>query len=43
MSEPYDLSQQFLTANGLQFHYALDGKETNPTLALVNMASHNLT
>ena len=43
MSEPYDLSQQFLTANGLQFHYALDGNETNPTLALVNMASHNLT
>jgi 3-oxoadipate enol-lactonase len=43
MSEPYDLSQQFLTANGLQFHYALDGKATNPTLALVNMASHNLT
>lgn len=43
MSEPYDLSQQFVTANGLQFHYALDGEATNPTLALVNMASHNLT
>lgn len=43
MSEPYDRSQQFLTANGLQFHYALDGEKTNPALALVNLASHNLT
>ena len=43
MSEPYDLSQNFITANGIKFHYALDGKEGKPVLALVNMASANLT
>lgn len=43
MTEPYDLSQQFVTANGIDFHYALDGEEARPVLALVNMASANLT
>ena len=43
MSEPYDLSQQFITANGIEFHYALDGDPDKPVLALVNMASNNLT
>lgn len=41
--EPYELSQQFIVANGLSFHYALDGDEAAPVLALINMASHNLT
>lgn len=43
MSEPWDLSQDFIEAGGLRFHYALDGDETRPVLALVNMASANLT
>lgn len=43
MSEPWDESQDFVEANGIRFHYALDGDPTNPVLALVNMASANLT
>ncbi|MCB1685928.1 MAG: alpha/beta hydrolase [Pseudomonadales bacterium] len=43
MSEPYDLSNRFVTANALQFHIAVDGDPAAPTLVLVNMASHNLT
>jgi 3-oxoadipate enol-lactonase len=43
MSEPYEQSQQFVTANGIRFHYALDGDDAHPVLALVNMASVNLT
>lgn len=41
--EPYDQSDRFVTANGLRFHVALDGDPDKPVLALVNMASHNLT
>jgi len=41
--EPYDLSQKFITANGIRFHYALDGEADKPVLALINPASHNLT
>ncbi len=43
MVEPYELSNRFVTANGLRFHVALDGDADRPVLALVNMASHNLT
>lgn len=43
MSEPWDESQSFVEANGIRFHYALDGDPANPVLALVNMASANLT
>lgn len=43
MSEPYDESNDFVSANGIDFHYALDGDPSLPTLALVNMASANLT
>jgi 3-oxoadipate enol-lactonase len=43
MSEPYDESNQFVTANGIQFHYSLDGDASRPMLALINMASANLT
>lgn len=43
MSEPWDESQDFVEANEIRFHYALDGDPTNPVLALVNMASANLT
>ncbi|MEQ8860980.1 MAG: alpha/beta hydrolase [Pseudomonadales bacterium] len=43
MTEPYDQSNRFIDANGLAFHYALDGDVDKPVLALVNMASHNLT
>jgi 3-oxoadipate enol-lactonase len=43
MSEPYELSQNFITANGIKFHYALDGEAGRPVLALINMASANLT
>lgn len=43
MSEPYDLSDRFVTANGVPFHIAVDGDPSAPTLALINMASHNLT
>jgi 3-oxoadipate enol-lactonase len=43
MSEPYDDSNSFIEANGIRFHYALNGDPSNPVLALVNMASANLT
>ena len=43
MTDAYELSNQFVTANGIRFHYALDGDRDRPMLALVNMASHNLT
>ena len=43
MSEPYDESRKFVEANGIRFHYALDGDSSRPLLALVNMASANLT
>jgi 3-oxoadipate enol-lactonase len=41
--EPYELANDFVTVDGIDFHYALDGDPANPTLALVNPASHNLT
>lgn len=43
MTEAYESSQQMLSANGIEFHYALTGDASKPTLALVNPASHNLT
>ena len=43
MSESYSESNKFIDARGLRFHYALDGDPANPVLALVNMASANLT
>ena len=43
MTEPYELSDQFVMARGIRFHYAQDGERENPVIALVNMASHNLT
>ncbi|MEM7218196.1 MAG: alpha/beta fold hydrolase [Pseudomonadota bacterium] len=43
MTEPYDLANDFVRANDIEFHYALDGEPGKPTLALVNPGSHNLT
>jgi 3-oxoadipate enol-lactonase len=43
MSEPYEESGQFILANGISFHYALEGSTSDPVLALINMASANLT
>ena len=43
MTEPYDESNEFIDARGIRFHYALDGDPSKPVLALVNMASANLT
>lgn len=42
-AEPYELSNSFVTVEGIDFHYALDGDAQNPVLALVNPASNNLT
>jgi 3-oxoadipate enol-lactonase len=39
----YQQSNKTVTANGVVFHYSLDGEISNPVLALVNMASINLT
>jgi pimeloyl-ACP methyl ester carboxylesterase len=39
----YQQSNKTVTANGVEFHYALDGEVSKPVLALVNMASTNLT
>ncbi len=41
--EPYELSNDLIAVDGIDFHYALDGDPEKPTLALVNPASHNLT
>jgi 3-oxoadipate enol-lactonase len=41
--EPYELSNDFVRVNGIDFHYALDGDPGNPVLALINPASNNLT
>jgi 3-oxoadipate enol-lactonase len=43
MSLSYEKSNKIVTANGIKFHYALDGEASKPVLALVNMASINLT
>ena len=39
----YDQSNEFVVVNGIKFHYALDGDPSRPVLALINMASANLT
>lgn len=39
----YAASNQFLDAGGIRFHYAFEGTNGHPVLALINMASHNLT
>lgn len=43
MFEPYEESNSFTNARGIRFHTALTGDRGNPTLALINMASANLT
>lgn len=43
MPEPYELANDFVTVEGIDFRYALDGDEEKPVLALVNPASNNLT
>lgn len=43
MTNPYDRSNAFVKPDSIEFHYALDGEKGKPALALVNMASHNLT
>ncbi len=42
-AEPYELANDFVTVDGIDLHYALDGNPSNPVLALINPASHNLT
>ncbi|MFT4711670.1 MAG: 3-oxoadipate enol-lactonase [Candidatus Azotimanducaceae bacterium] len=39
----YEQSNTFLTIHDVNFHYALEGDANKPLLALINMASHNLT
>jgi 3-oxoadipate enol-lactonase len=39
----YQQSNKTVTANGVEFHYSLDGETCKPLMALVNMASVNLT
>ncbi|MFQ3188962.1 MAG: 3-oxoadipate enol-lactonase [Paraglaciecola sp.] len=39
----YQQSNKTVSANGVEFHYSLDGEVSKPVLALVNMASVNLT
>jgi len=41
--EPYELANDFVTVEGIRFHYAIDGDPGKPVLALVNPASNNLT
>ena len=43
MLNSYQQSDQFLSVNGVQLHYVLEGDKEKPVLALINMASHNLT
>ena len=43
MAEPYELSNNFVAVDGIDFHYALEGEADRPVLALINPASHNLT
>jgi len=40
---PYKQSNKTITASDLEFHYDLNGGISKPVLALVNMASVNLT
>lgn len=39
----YEASNDFVVAREIRFHYAVDGDADKPVLALINMASHNLT
>ncbi len=39
----YEKSNKIVIANGIKFHYSLDGEVSKPVLVLVNMASINLT
>jgi len=39
----YEQANTFVNVDGIDFHYVLDGDADKPLLALVNMASHNLT
>ena len=43
MSEPYELSNDFVEARNIKVHFALEGDDSKPLLALINMASVNLT
>lgn len=40
---PYDQQQSMARINDIDLHYALEGEPDKPVLALINMASHNLT
>jgi len=39
----YERGESFMSAGGITLHYALEGDADKPILALINMASHNLT
>ena len=39
----FEKGYKFLKVNNIQIHYSLEGDPKNPTLVLINMASHNLT
>ena len=41
--QTYEASRAFVNARGIRFHCELDGDDDKPVLALINMASHNLT
>ncbi len=43
MGNSYEVGASFADVDGVRLHYARTGDPTGPTLALVNMASHNLT
>lgn len=43
MTTPYDDVRDFVDVDDVRLHYDLSGDTGKPTLALVNMASHNLT
>ena len=43
METPYDDVRHFVEVDGVRLHYDLTGNTDHPVLALVNMASHNLT
>ena len=40
---PYDQLGSMAQINGINLHYVLEGEPNKPVLALINMASHNLT
>ena len=40
---PYDQPGSMARINGIDLHYLLEGEPNKPVLALINMASHNLT